>query len=362
MAESDKGGVTSIKGNVRTYVDGSKENLKTGQTTGGLAAQAVANPGVPLSSTGGHGPEVTNVNQLPAGSVDPALLYNQAAANLGVLYNNQDYETQRARAQEDYEKNTGRYNQQFDWSKDDAALGHDRSLADLLLGRDRNLGDLGTQQERNTADLATNYRNLARNQLQAINAAGGLQGGALAQALAKRSAAQNLTQGRMTQDYNTATGRVGEDYNTQTGRVNQDYNTQWGTGGRAFIQRDQTLADLLTAKDRGMSDAYTNLVDRPVGQNALYQGTLTTQAMQGAASYLADDPNYEVVNGHIYVRQPGGGVTPAPAPPPPTPAVRWGTPQAAPVLQAIQNRAPVRWGSPGAAAVLTAAQNRTRFS
>lgn len=208
---------------------------------------------------------VDSLLDLPAGSYDPAIDYQSGAANRGLGYQHQDYDTGFAgfadgmanrppdlearnpdgsykygRAVRDYFQNLDRSNQQFDWQRDDTARG---------------------------------YRDLGNNQLQDINQRGLLGGGALAQALAKRSENEGRDQGRI-----------------QTGRA-------------------QTLADLLTGTTRSATDAYTGL-GRAIGENAPYQATLLTQAVDQARPSLVDNPNYEMHNGVLYMRMPGGGVKP----------------------------------------------------
>ncbi len=244
----------------------------------GTPIQVQTNKGGAWSQTGAP---VQSITDLPAGSYDPALIYQAGAANRGLGYQNQDYlrdwngfqigadgqvvrptgdvnatEPLRdkagnpvlddngqqimvpkyGRGVRDYFTNQDRINQQYDWQRDDTARG---------------------------------YRDLGNNQLQGINQRGLLGGGALAQALAKRTTNEARDQERI------STGR------------------------------SQSLADLLGQAQRGSTDAYTGY-QRAVGENAPYQATLLTQATQQAAPALADDPNYEVHNGVLYQRGPNG--------------------------------------------------------
>lgn len=278
-------------------------------------AWAAANPGK-ASPNGTVFNPVEKIADLPAGSVDPALTYQAGAARRGLGYQSDDYNRnfggtdvglntrpedwdatvplldhegnpvldpatgqprvvpKYGRAVRDYWQNVDRTNQQYGWEHDDADTTRNRTLADLF--RD--------------------FQVLGNNQLQAINQAGVLGGGALAQALAKRQAAQSRVEGR----------------------VNEDYQTVWGAGGRAETAKGQTLADLLTGTQRGATDAHIGL-QRAIGENAPYQATLFQQAVTQATPALVGNPAYEVHNGRMYIRTPGGGLQSAPAAPkPPT--------------------------------------------
>lgn len=199
---------------------------------------------------------VTDALSLPG--VDPAITYSAADANLGLGYANQDYNTQYGGFQ------TGPDGQPVRPTDLSTAS---RALQDYFRNFDRTNQDYGTQ----TADLNRSYTNLGENQLQSINAAGELGGGALAQALAKRTANQAHDQSAL----DTAHTR--------------------------------TLADLLTGTTRAATDAYTGL-QRQVGENSLYQGTLQQQAALQAGPGLVGNPNYEVVGNTIYTRMPDGTV------------------------------------------------------
>lgn len=243
-----QGTTVSVLGKRRVFKDPSGRviQLQTGRG-------AVSNP-------------LTSWEDLPAGAVDPALTYQMDAANRGLGYQEQDYTG-----------NWGGFRQLADGSieRPGDLNGAGRGVRDYFQNFDR----LNHQYDEQKGDTSRGYQQLGNSQLQSINQRGLLSGGALAQALAKRTENEGRDQERI----------------------------QYARSG--------SLSDLLTNTSRAASDAYTGY-SRAVGENAPYQATLQTQAIQGAQGYLADDPNYEVINGVLYLRTPGGGVKPVAAPKP----------------------------------------------
>lgn len=224
---------------------------------------------------------VTSINDLPAGSYDPGLIYQGQNANLGQLYNTQDFQTAWAgynasdpEAQPADLASAGRNVQDY-WNQRTA-------LAQALA---RAQQDYGT----GTETIGRNYRQLGNSQLQSINAAGALQGGALAQALAKRNENQGREQGALDQSWS----RYRED-NTKAGQ------------------------DLTTGFRRAYADGSLSL-GRGSESNALYQGGLlsTAAAQANQSGMLADNPNYQMHNGVLYQVTASGQrkpVGPAPSP------------------------------------------------
>lgn len=224
--------------------------------------------GHPYSFTGANPTAalVNGLNDLPAGSFDPAIEYSAGAANRGLGYQQQDYGTQWAGLQTDAQGNIVRPGD-LNARNPGGSPKYGRGLQDYFQQRDR----LTQQHDTTVADLLRNYQRLGSQQTQAAAQAGVAEGGALAQALQKRTANEAHDQAPIDTAYS------------------------------------QGLSDLLTQTTRGATDAYTGL-QRAVGENAPYQATLFTQAAQQAAPSLADNPNYEIHGNTIYQRLPSGGV------------------------------------------------------
>lgn len=229
-----------------------------GTTIGGGLTSQLAQPN-PYSP-------ITDALGLPG--VDPALGYASASANLGLGYQNQDYNTNWSGMVTNPDGSIQRPGD-LTATNPDGSPQYGRGLQDYFTNFDRANADYNTA----TGDLQHSYQTLGNNQSEAANQMGVSEGGALAQALAKRTANQAHDQSGLDTTHN------------------------------------RSLADLLTNTSRGATDAYTGL-QRAVGSNSLYQGTIQTQAGQEAAPGLVDNPNYEVVGNTIYQRNANGSVTP----------------------------------------------------
>jgi hypothetical protein len=278
-------------------VTGRTAGLGTGLTRTGLApgvsivnGQFLYN-GQPLTqaqwnslNNGGFIPYQPPSSALP-GTYDPSLDAQGENANLGFGFQAQDYTLNNQRLGNDFATATGRLDQN-----------HQATLSDLLTGLTRAQQDYGTQTgyvnqdygtqtgrlgqdyQRNTADLATGYNNLGINQAGAIRASGASEGGALAQALAKRTANQahdqsgiDLGYQRGTQDLTTQRDRslagLGMDFSryqqdngTQVGRENQNYGNQTYDLGLNYQRQG---SDLLTNYQRAgvANDAFQRQIN-----------------------------------------------------------------------------------------------------
>jgi hypothetical protein len=238
-----------------------------GNATGGNASPARPG-GRPSLAINAENPDLVPVDELldlPAGSYDPAIDYQSGAANRGLGYQSQDYDMAFGGLADALAARPP----DLEARNPDGSYKYGRAVRDYFRDQDRANQQYDWQQQ----DTARDYQILGNNQLQAINQAGVLGGGALAQALAKRQANEGRDQERIS------------------------------------YGRTQTLADLLTNTNRGATDAYTGL-QRAIGENAPYQATLVTQAAREAQPALASNPAYEVHNGVLYMRTPGGGVKP----------------------------------------------------
>lgn len=162
----------------------------------------------------------------PPGTYDPALDQGLAAATRGYGDLQQDYDVGKARGEDDY--NTGlsdllrghtRAGEDFDTQGRELDTGYNRSLSDLLSARTRGTEDYG----QNIQTLERNYQRLGGQQGQAAAARGVTSGGALLQALAKRTENQSIERkpidtgyNRFMDDSRAGESRLGEDY--QSGR------------------------------------------------------------------------------------------------------------------------------------------------
>lgn len=164
----------------------------------------------------------------PAGSYDPSLDSQLAAARRGLADLQGQIGTQGARDTTDYASQVSRLQQQQGFNSEDLQRQLGRGQADLGLARTRGTEDY----DRNVQMLTRQYEQLGRRQLQGANQAGVLRGGALLQAAAKRGQNQAIDRQPMDTNYqrfladNTLSGqRLQEDYNTQSARnaTNSDY-------------------------------------------------------------------------------------------------------------------------------------------
>lgn len=211
----------------------------------------------------------------PAGTYDPSLDAQEAAARRGYIDLRGDVERGGLRAQDDYGLQTQQIERERGWGLEDAGLSRSRGMADLLQSRDRGLSDLSTREtrggedyNRSVAQLSRNYGILGRNQLQAGNAAGVLRGGAMLQAAAKRTENEawdrqpidtswrreqqdiGESRGRLQQDYSTQTNRLEEDYSRGQGRVNQGADWNIGVAGLGYQRQAEDLNTQLTRGGR----------------------------------------------------------------------------------------------------------------
>lgn len=210
--------------------------------------------------------QVTDPFGLPG--VDPALGYQSGAANRGLGYSNEDYNTQWGGVGTGgLEALLASQPQDLQAANPDGSFKYGRGIRDYFSQQ----GQINTAYNNQNSDLHGSYENLANNQRQSITQSGLEGGGALAQAMQKRSAHLATDQTRLDASHN------------------------------------QSLSDLLTGATRGSGDAYTTL-QRAVGENAPYQATLATQASGQAAPGLVDNPNYEVVGNTIYTKHANGSV------------------------------------------------------
>lgn len=194
----------------------------------------------------------------PAGSYDPALDAQLAAARRGLSDLQGQIGTQNARDATDYAAQVSRLQEQQGWNSADLSQQLARGQADLGTARTRGTEDYN----QNLATLTRNYQQLGNRQLQGAAGAGVLRGGALLQAAAKRSSNQAIERQPLDTNYNrfladnTQSGqRLAEDYNTQSGRNQANLGYQLGQlaltssppdannplGGRSYQDRTTQL-------------------------------------------------------------------------------------------------------------------------
>lgn len=166
----------------------------------------------------------------PPGTYDPAIdaQVGQANRGLGDLLSDyvRDYgepgTALGGRAGEDYATGKAGVQRSLDWGNEDIGTTADRSLADLQ----RNRARAGEDYNSNVEGLHRNYAQLGSAQTQTARAAGVQRGGALAQALTKRTSNEALDRkpidtsfARFGQDSAQAEGRLGEDRTRATNRL-----------------------------------------------------------------------------------------------------------------------------------------------
>lgn len=180
----------------------------------------------------------------PPGTYDPAIdaQVGQAGRGLGDLLSDyvRDYGEPGAalggRAGEDY--GIGRANAQrgVGWGLEDINRGSDRAIADLERASGRSLADLlrrrgraGEDYRENIAGVQRGFAQLGAAQSQTARAAGVQRGGALAQALAKRKANEEIARKpidtgfeRFDWDSRQAESRLGEDTALGRSRIGED--------------------------------------------------------------------------------------------------------------------------------------------
>lgn len=172
----------------------------------------------------------------PAGSYDPALDAQRAAAGRGLFDLRQDVGTANLRGTVDY-----------GLARDDITRQRDRGFADL--GTARKHGDEDYQ--RNVAMLSRSYQRLGDRQQETANAAGVLRGGALLQAASKRKANEAVDRQPLDTSYSRfkdqndlARTRLGDDSDLAFGKLAlqsapPDANNPFG--GRDFQDRTTQL-------------------------------------------------------------------------------------------------------------------------
>ena len=276
-----------------TYADGSiaRYNPATGRLEVVRPDGTVVDGATPFA-TGqgvGYGNVVDTLAELPAGSFDPNLLWESLNKGLGHIYDVQDFET-----------NFGKYTlgadgkpaQTFQVDADGNLVkgeNEGRAFEDYWNQR----GALGEALARAREDYTTgtetlgrNYRTLGNNQLQDANQRGLMGGGALAQALAKRTENQGREQAGLDQSW---------------ARYSQD--------------NSRAVKDLSSTFRRGFADGTVNL-GRGAQVNDLYQAGLFNSAVGQAnqSGYLVDNPSYQTHNGVLYQVTPTGERVPVKRP------------------------------------------------
>lgn len=194
----------------------------------------------------------------PAGSYDPSLDSQEAAARrgLGDLVN--QVGTQQARDVTDYAVAQSDLQNNFGDQVQGLQRGYMDRTQDLQRQRNRTQEDY----TRGNFLLSRQFEQLGRGQLQQANAAGVIRGGALLQAAAKRAENRGIQQQGMDTNYqrgivdiDTQYGRAGRDLQLGTEQANQDYNRRAGglaldysppdannpLGGRRFQDRATQL-------------------------------------------------------------------------------------------------------------------------
>lgn len=210
----------------------------------------------------------------PPGTYDPSIDAQVRATGRGYEYMQEDFPVNKARAQDDYL--TATQNDQTDYQNalGDLTQTHDRSLSDLLMGRTRGTEDYNAS----IAGLDRSYQRLGGRQAQSAAAAGVSGGGALAQALAKRTANEATDRAPIDTNYN----RFLSDSQTQEGRANQEFITG---SSRLKDQLDRRLGALSLGLDRsyGETGDQTVALGRAGNENIQY-GIDATAARWGQAA------------------------------------------------------------------------------
>lgn len=167
----------------------------------------------------------------PAGSYDPSLDAQLAAARRGLTDLQSQIGTQQARDVTDYAAAMGQQGASYGRAQAGLLQSYEDRKADLQLQRNR------TQEDYTWSNSLRNrqFNILGRNQMQAANAAGVLRGGALLQAAARRAENQGIQQraadttyGRQIGDIDTAYGRAGRDYEQQQAAMAEDFSNRQG--------------------------------------------------------------------------------------------------------------------------------------
>jgi hypothetical protein len=206
----------------------------------------------------------------PPGSFDPSLSAGLAATGrgltdlLGSPVTNPDGSVTYGgdigrgieRAGADLTTSTDDIRRQQGRAQDDLRTGHDRTLADLLLAGQRE----GQDYSNRVGDLSRSYERLGESQGRSIRAAsaGGIAGGgALAAALAKRTANMatdrapiDLAHQRAGEDIATRTSRENENFGLASTRLGEDVSGQLGRLGTTYSRGVEDLNTQATRAQR----------------------------------------------------------------------------------------------------------------
>jgi hypothetical protein len=248
----------------------------------------------------------------PAGSYDPALDAQLAAARRGLSDLQSQIGTQQARDVTDYASQVEQAGRQTDQNEADLSKQWLRGREDIY--RDR--GRAGEDYNRNVEMLTRQYGQLGRNQLQATNAAGVIRGGALLQSAAKRAENQAIDRQpldtnyqRFMADSSQQESRLGADYATQSQRNEAARTQQLGRLALDYAPPDAAANPL---GGRRWQDRNTQLVTAQREQAFFGQDVGAAKAFQAAGSgwdppqkpanefTSASGTPYRVINGVRY--------------------------------------------------------------
>lgn len=198
-------------------------------TYAALAAAAKKNPGTSVNYIAPTSP--------PPGSYDPTLDASYDSADRGFRYGLQDTGTADLRGAEDY-----------GFNRDQIVRQRDQTLADMLTAHTREGQDYTTS----IGNLQRGYERLGDSQAQNAQAAGVAGGGALAQALQKRTDNQAIDRApidtghtRAQENYDLGVKRTNEGADLNLGRLSllaAPASEENPTGGRDWQDRHLTLA------------------------------------------------------------------------------------------------------------------------
>ena len=199
----------------------------------------------------------------PPGTYDPTIDANRDAAGRGLFDLRQDTERGNTRAGNDLSLAVGADGQ--------SGVGQQKawSLADNMRTRTRTQEDYGTA----TANLGRQYGNLGRSQAQQAQQAGVVGGGALADALLKRTANQgreqaglDTTRDRSLADLLQSDDRIDKSAKDRVGGLTLDYDRgveDRGTGLSRAIRED-TRFGIDSERQRAFHASNAGLFDAPV--------------------------------------------------------------------------------------------------
>lgn len=187
--------------------------------------------GAALASKKGFKSDAVSTAKPPAGTYDPTLDADYAAAQRGY-----------GDTQQDTEKAGQRASSQYDLDKQSVSLGASRSLSDLLSARVQAHED----NAKAVADTSRNYGILGNTQAQQAGAAGVLSGGTLRAALAKRTENEGRDQAAL----KTAIDRFDAASGTSEGRLNEDTARQLASLGLDYGYGEDDRQDSLDRAGR----------------------------------------------------------------------------------------------------------------